>query len=189
MATSADIVTRALRRLQAIDINEQPSSAEMTHGLACLSELINQWSFPMESLALQTMDATTVSGDQTIVVEDTSSLAVGLNVSGTGITTGAYITEITNETDFEISAAATASGEDVELSFTPVPFPVKHEGAIVALLAVRVAGDEGLPDAPPRVVQDAVAAEYQLLAAYTPDPLASFDGALTDMPSQRKATR
>lgn len=178
MATTSDLVTRAYRRLGAINITEEPSAAFMTHGTTCLSELMNAWSIPLPELATRTLTATVTSGDTTLVFESTEHLADGLNVSGTGIPSGAYITEVTNDTDVEISANATASGEDVAIAITPIPFPAKHEGGIVALLAKRLAMDLRMPISPD--LEEAASMGWTLLLAdYMPDKKTEFDAALS----------
>ena len=47
------------------------------------------------------------NNDPTITMDDTSSLIVGMTVTGTGIPTGATVASITNATTFELSAATT----------------------------------------------------------------------------------
>ena len=47
------------------------------------------------------------NNDPTITMDDTSSLEVGMNVSGTGIPSGAYVESITSQTEFELSSATT----------------------------------------------------------------------------------
>ena len=60
-----------------------------------------------------TVSATTANGDATITVTtgDTRSLRAGMGVSGTGIAGGAKILSITDATHFELTANATADGE------------------------------------------------------------------------------
>ena len=60
---------------------------------------------------------TTVNTDATLTVADSSKLAVGMVVSGTGITGTVTIASITNATTVELSAAATGSGTNT-LTFT-----------------------------------------------------------------------
>ena len=56
----------------------------------------------------ETQSCTTVNGDATLTVADTSQLIVGMEVSGTGIAGGATIASITDATHLEMSANATA---------------------------------------------------------------------------------
>jgi len=60
---------------------------------------------------------TTVNTDATLTVADSDKLAVGMVVSGTGITSGATIASITDSTHVELSAAATTSATNT-LTFT-----------------------------------------------------------------------
>jgi len=60
---------------------------------------------------------TTVNTDATLTVADSSKLAVGMVVSGTGIPSGATISSITDSTHIELSATATTSATNT-LTFT-----------------------------------------------------------------------
>jgi microcystin-dependent protein len=53
----------------------------------------------------------------TVTVASTSTLSVGQAISGTGIPTGAYITQISNSTTIIISSAATATNTGLTFSF------------------------------------------------------------------------
>ena len=61
----------------------------------------------------------TTSGDATVTMDSTASIAAGWTVSGTGITEGTTVSSITNSTTFELSANATASNTNTTLTFTP----------------------------------------------------------------------
>jgi len=58
----------------------------------------------------QSMSASTTNGDATVTVADTSNLAAGQTVTGTGIPASTTVLSITNGTTFELSANATATG-------------------------------------------------------------------------------
>ena len=60
---------------------------------------------------------TTVNADATLEVAESSKLAVGMVVSGTGIPTGTTISSITDATHVELSGTATTGAESV-LTFT-----------------------------------------------------------------------
>jgi len=60
---------------------------------------------------------TTVNTDATVTVADSSKLAAGMTVTGTGISGTVTIASITNATTIELSAAATGSGSN-DLTFT-----------------------------------------------------------------------
>jgi hypothetical protein len=74
-----------------------------------------------------TLSCTRTNASTTVTTADTSSLAFGMSVSGTGMGTGALYTEvttiasITNSTTFVLSAAASAGGTS-SLSFTSILF-------------------------------------------------------------------
>jgi hypothetical protein len=61
---------------------------------------------------------TTTSGSATVTgISSTSSLAVGMAVSGTGIPAGTTVAEVTSSTAVRLSAAATATGSAVSLTY------------------------------------------------------------------------
>ena len=60
---------------------------------------------------------TTASGDATLTVADSSKLAVGMTVTGTGISGSITIASITDSTTVELSGTATGSGTNT-LTFT-----------------------------------------------------------------------
>ena len=60
---------------------------------------------------------TTVNGDATLTVADSSKLAVGMTVTGTGISGTITISSITNSTTVELSGTATGNGTNT-LTFT-----------------------------------------------------------------------
>ena len=62
----------------------------------------------IQDAATSTLSCTTNS-TTTVTTADTSSLSVGMAVSGTGIPAGATIVTVPNSTSFTLSAAATAS--------------------------------------------------------------------------------
>ena len=178
MATAQDIVTRAFRRLQAIDLNEQPSAAEMTNGLAALSEMVNGWAADGIPTTTQTLTGTTTDDSDIVTnLDTTKNLARGFNISGTGIASGARIEEIPSLTSIRMTEDATASGS-VSLTFSITPIDDRHQRAVVAMLAVYMAGDSGYPDAPPRVVRDAEDGWSAILAHYLQTPQTVYDAAL-----------
>jgi len=57
-------------------------------------------------------------------MDDTSTLALGMTVTGTGIPTHTYVSSITNGTTFELTNNATATNSNTTLTFkrnAPVP--------------------------------------------------------------------
>jgi hypothetical protein len=73
--------------------------------------------------AVFSLTGTVTSGSSTVAVSSTSQLAIGDPVSGTGIPSGAAISQINaNGTGFTLSQNATASGSE-SLTLTSVPSP------------------------------------------------------------------
>ena len=74
----------------------------------------------MDNETLQiVLTCTTTNGSTSITTSDTSGLAAGQPVSGTGIPTGATVASVTNSTTFVLSTNATASGS-ASLTFNTV---------------------------------------------------------------------
>lgn len=121
MSSSADIVTRALKRIRVIDANETPAAEDASNGLEALNAMVASWA------------------------------AKGVNVS------------------------------------SDIPLPAKHEAGIIALLAVRLSSDYGA-DVSQQLAIDARDGWFSLQADYIRAPDATFDTALTKMPSQRYVT-
>ncbi len=188
-ATAQELVTRALRRLQAIDIMEEPSASEMTHGLAVFSELINGWTAHGITTETFTLTADTTDDDDTVkqVEEGVDKICIGLNVSGTGIPASTTVRDVITGTMFRISADATADGSDITLTFAFLPMPVRYEGAAVAMLARRLAPDLGLTLAAD-LERDAEAGWAAMLAGYIPDRTAQYDLGLTPAAATWDAT-
>lgn len=73
------------------------------------------------------LTCTTATSD-TITTGDTSRLAAGMYVYGSGVPEGAYIESITSSTVFVISAATTSTVSDTTLSFSNMPDIAKFVG-------------------------------------------------------------
>lgn len=73
-----------------------------------------------------TMLADVTSGDATVTLAsggdyaDTEALKVGWPITGTGVSGGSTVLSVTNSGEFELSANATASGTNVELTVAPL---------------------------------------------------------------------
>ena len=186
MSTSQDIVTRAYRRLGALDINSTPSAAMTSHGLAALNAMIDSWR--SQGLAINvTRTGSTTSGGAIITTitspATTVGLYVGMAVSGTGIASGIEILTVDTTTQITLTLAATATGT-VALTFNALPLPSEFEDAITALLAVRLSPDVGVePSA--ILMRDANSGWEALSAAYVNVPEASFDDMLASLSSNR----
>ena len=65
------------------------------------------------------------NNDPTITMDDTSSLSVGMEVTGTGIPAGSSVASITDSTTFELSTSTTGGAvTNGTLTFIPVTDPV-----------------------------------------------------------------
>lgn len=180
MSDANVLVTRAYRRLQAIDINEQPSEAEMSHGLAVMSEMVNGW----QSKGLTTQTFTLV-GDLVedsprvrSLTTDAAKVMVNLNVSGTGVPDGARVKQVLTDRSLELDQDADSSQGAVTLTFAFLPMPVEHEQGLVAMLALRLKGDMGISlpaDQYADLKDDAAEGWAGILASYTPDRKSRFD--------------
>lgn len=72
-----------------------------------------------DATTIDTMTGDTTAGSAVIAnFADTTGLAYGYTVSGTGIPTGSYITEVTSSTSITISENATATNAGTSLTFT-----------------------------------------------------------------------
>lgn len=187
MSSAQALVTRAYRRLGAIDINEQPSAAEMTHGLDVMSEMVNGWQSEGISTQTFTRAGDLVDGEKTVKGLDTTEdsdpsfpIQRGLNVSGTGVSANTVVADVLNATSFVMDSEAIADGADTELTFAFLPMPAALEGALVALLAVRLSEDTGKP-VTAKLQMDADRGWNNILASYLPDRRPAMDPALGPM--------
>ena len=155
MATAQDIVTRACRALQAIDINEQPSPNEMQVGLDLLEAMIAEWASHNLNTVDRTLTGTTTLDSPEVTQVETETLAKGMNVSGTGIPAAARIQSIDHRRGtVTLTANATASAT-VPLIFTLLPFEAKYEQGVIALLALQFAPQLGIDNIPGMVARNA----------------------------------
>ncbi len=185
MTAATELVRRSFLRLQAIDINEQPSAAEAAHGLALLNEVIEGFGANGIEAGTQTLVCSFTNDNDIVTVDlgtagvspSTAGLMIGLNVTGDGMATGARVKDVRSSRAFQVNLPPTADGGAVSLVFGLLPVPTKYEGAIVALLAVRLSEDMGLPVSP-KLQMDAAAGWASMLAGYLPDRKASFDRAM-----------
>jgi len=109
----------------------------------------------------------TVEDSTNVSIDSTSSLQVGMKVSGSGIPSGTTIESITNSTTFVISSAATATATDITLTFSRVY--TTSGGSIKALNYTE--GDKGVVvySAPPIIDENTenwVLTEFENVALY-----------------------
>lgn len=172
-----DIVTAAMQMLGALDIAESaPSEAEMTVGLKVLTRMIEAWAADNLNVVSRTLTGTISSGVTTITnLTRTDQLAPGLNISGTGIASGARISTIDSRTQVTMTAAATASSDSASLTFVAIPFEAKFEQGVIALLAVKLAPFIGMQQIPPLVQAEADDGWTNLVANYMTIPDIGYD--------------
>ena len=183
MASTEEIVTRALKRLSLVSAGESPSAVDLQDGLAALNEMISSWAADGLATADQALEASIVSGTPELKeIESTADLAVGMFITGTGIPSGAAIKSIDSATQVTMTEDATSTGA-YTLNFTALPFDASLEAGVIAMLAVRLAEDYGITPGPV-LLRDADRGEARLAAAFLHVPKASFDAALTRTPSQ-----
>jgi hypothetical protein len=183
MSTAAQLVTRAYRRLQAIDINEEPSDSEMVHGLAVMSEMVNAWTVKGIPTDQQLITGDLAAGDDLVRnVSDMSGILIGLNVDHAAIPSGAYVKEVLTDTTFRMSQNASSGAGSAQLTITFLPMQVKYEAAAVALLAVRLSEDLGIA-VTPKLLMDANDGWADILAGHIPDRRTVFDRAIAGLAS------
>lgn len=183
-ATVTQAVARALKRAAIIESNASPAAADLSDGIEALNDMLDGLAADGLATADQTLEATVTSGDPAIKdLESTSNLAVGMHVTGSGIPASTKVQSIDSGTQVTLDKDATATGSEVSLSFTAIPFDAKHTGGLIAMLAVRLCEDYGKTPGPV-LARDAERGESQLRAAFLHVPKATFDMGLTRTPSQ-----
>lgn len=191
MATTREIVTRALRRIRVVGIVQEPASEIMSHGLACLNDMITGWERGLQTETV-TLIGNTQNGSRTVSDLDNTTnlysardLVAGMTVSGTGITSGTKVFQIISKDRLELDTAATASGSGVSLSFTPIPLDDSLTEAVISVLAVRLAEDFGQAVGP-ILARDARRGQAEIDGAFLYIPTVDqVDRALVEVPSSR----
>jgi len=191
MATTREIVTRALRRIRMVDIVESPPSELMGHAIDVLNDMITGWERGLQTETV-TLTGNTQNGSRTVSDLDNSTnlynaraIVPGTNVSGTGIASGTTVFAIIDKDRIELDTAATASGTGVSLSFTPIPFDDSLTEALVSVLAVRLAEDFG-QQVGPILARDARRGQAEIDGAFLYIPTVDqVDRALVEVPSSR----
>jgi hypothetical protein len=185
MSTAQEIVVDALGMLGVLDINETaPSSVEMSKHLRSLTQMIDAWA--AEGLKVEDQTITgTVDGSTAVItdVSDTTKVAPGMTVTGTGVSGRILSVDDANDT-ITMNAVTTVAGSEVSLACTAMPFQSKFEQGVTALLALRLAP---LYEAqPPDYVVKMAADGWQALQANFARPgVMGFDPALTNTSTGR----
>jgi hypothetical protein len=188
MATAQQTVTRAYRDLGALDINSEPSAAEMTHGLELLSRMIAGWAahgVNVQGASVSITADTTADSPLLTNVSATHSVIVGMGISGTGIYTDSQVREVRAFGEsIVMSRPATADGTTIALTLTSIPLLERFEDGVICMLAVRLAPSVGVPAS--QDLRDMANEGWAALqAAYIQAPQADFDQALKSLSSNR----
>lgn len=189
MATAREIITRSLRRIRVVGITEDPPSEVVTHALNAFNDLLS--AYEADNMTTETVIITgnVSNGSKKITnlnntsnLKNTDALVVGMEVSGTGVS--ARIHEILNTAELNLTAAATATGTGVTLTFSALPMDDSLTEALVSVLAVRLAEDFGRSIGPV-LARDARRGQAQIDGAFLKVPKQGVDRTLTDMSSRR----
>lgn len=191
MATTQEIITKALRRVRVIGMLDNPPAEYSTHVLSALNGLLASWSAQGWATDNQSLSANYTNGSKVVTGlsatanrTDTSKLVVNMYVSGTGITSGTRIQSIDSSDQITLDTAATANGTAATLNFTILPLDDSLEQALVAVLAVRISEDFGAAVGPV-LARDAKHGEDMLAGALMRVPYTSFDDTLIITPGSR----
>lgn len=201
MATVADIVTRALRRLRIVDATESPSAEDMALGVQALNDMLRAWAGQGVDILQQSEYVSTDTFVFFVPPTDATAVLVSaLSYRGTwNASTNSPALASSSGTQgyvYKVSTAGATTLDDVT-SWSVNEFAVfdgaewvkarsstRYESAVVALLAVRLADDFG-SDPSAVVMSDANNGWIDIQAAYIVPAANPFDRALTRMPSQR----
>lgn len=182
-ATPEQTITRALKRLAVLAAGESPSGDDLVDGIEALNEMVLSWAADGLAIATITLTGSLAAGSAEVGEIDTAKVSEGMFVIGAGVPASTLVKTIDTRLKLTMTQTATASGAGVSLTFTAYPFDEKLEGAIVALLAMRLA--EGYGKTPgPILVRDAENGMKQLQAAFLHVPEAQFDPGLVWTPSR-----
>ena len=191
MASTQDIITRALRRIRVVGVTQSPPAELSVHGLDALNDLLSAYERGL-NVEVRTIAGNTQSGSRKITDLDNTAnlynardLALGMSVTGTGMATGARIHKINSKGEIELDLAATASGTGVSLAFSAVPFDDSLTEALISVLAVRLAEDFG-QTVGPILARDASRGQAQIDGAFLYIPTTNqVDRTLVEIPSSR----
>ena len=200
MATIRTLVTRALRRLNEIASDETPTAEDASAGLDALNDMIAEWVLSSVNMRCPTWtldntfygfippDGIDVGVLDVLADQGTWNASTNTPTLASGSGTQGYF--------YRVSVAGSTALDDVA-SWSVNDYAVydgaewlksqpsrAHEGAIVALLAVRLAADYG-HEPSPLVLRDADNGWTGLLSRFVLPPKATFDAALINLPSRR----
>lgn len=172
MATVREVITRALRRIRVVGLLESPSSEIEKHTLSAFNDMLS--AYEADGLTTETViltgntsvDSRTVTGLNGTLYS-AGNLVVGMEVNGTGVS--ARVHEIKSDNEIVLSDVATATGTAVTLTFSALPMDDSLTQALVAVLAVRMAGDFGAT-VDPVLAHDARHGQAQIDGAFLKVP-------------------
>ena len=178
MSSVQKIVSHAMRQIGALDLAEtEPSAIEMENAIAVLNQMVASWEADGLNIKTRTLPASFDNASLILRLEDTSQLAPGLNVSGTGIASS-RIVSIDSAQRITLDVATTQAGDGVDVTFTALPFEPKFEQGVIALLGLMLAPTCGIMQVPPIVEKLAASGWTALSANFMPTPAFSPDPAL-----------
>jgi hypothetical protein len=187
MSTTKQVILDAYRMIHAIDVNDTGvSPGEEAVALRRLNSMIDGWAADGLNVKEQTIAGDLVVATATVKnMASTAKLAVGLNVSGTGVADETRILTIDSATQITLDTNATATGTTVDLTFSAIPFEAAFEEGVAALLALRLATVIGEDDIPAMTVELAKQGWQRLCGRFLVTPTQTFDIALRATASQR----
>lgn len=189
MATAREIITRSLRRIRVVSIMDSPSAEVAKHSLDAFNDLLSGYEADNLSTETVVISGNTSNGSKTITNLDvtanlynTDDLAIGMRVTGTGVT--GQIHTIVSVSELTLTEAATVTATGVSLTFSSLPMDDSLTEALVAVLAVRLAEDFGA-SVGPVLARDARRGQAQIDGVFLKVPRSELDATLTDTPSRR----
>lgn len=204
MTTVREICTRAIKRLNIVDVLETPTAQDMVSALDMLNEMMWGW----HSNGVNTLMQADWALDDTFAffvppLELEASTISALSYRGTwnaSTNSPALATSVgTAGYAYKVSDAGSTTLDDVTswavndyavfdgLKWLKSIDSTRLHGAVVANLALRL-GEEFAKEPTQRLVASAADGWFTLHGYYVKPPKAGFDSALISMPSRTAAT-
>jgi len=204
MTTVRTICTRALRRSGLVSNVQQPSAEDMATAKAVLNEMVRGWKANGVDILLQAnfelddeftfwvppLNATAeqlaslsyqgtwnASTNSPALASSAGTIGYAYRVSTAGSTT------LDDVTSWAVNDWAFYTGVEWLKGFPSTAF----DGGIIAMLAFKIADEFGT-QASAQTALDAREAWRTILPYYAMPPLASFDTAITDLPSRESVS-
>lgn len=200
MATAREIVERALKRVGVLDAGENASASDLADGLTALNEMLYAWKGDGVDIAHQGFAASDTfvwfvpPADMksavlfSLAYQGTWNASTNSPTLATGTGTEGYLykvstagsTTLDDVTSWSANDFAIFDGRDWLKGQSSTPY----DGAVVALLGVRLAEEYG-EDVGPILARDADSGWRRIQAQFVRPDVAIFDTALVRVPSQR----